>query len=142
VVEMRLSDDVFTVFTAEIESKDGTPVVEIPDRELEVGDLAAGDTYRVALLPRVSGLGAEKRDAAADQQRSSGGSSPPVDEGDTLDVEIEDVGDQGDGIARIGPGYIVFVSDTDVGDRVTIEITESRENFAFADVIDPEPLSG
>lgn len=59
-----------------------------------------------------------------------------VEEGNVLDVEIEDIGDQGDGLARVGPGYVVIVPDTQVGDRVTVEITEARENVAFADMVE------
>lgn len=143
---MQLSDDLLTVFTAEIESGNRGAVVSVPDRELAIGDLERGGRYRVAILPPAAGAddsegGAESRSARA-ENRPQRGAGPPVDEGEELDVEIEDVGDQGDGIARIGPGYIVFVPSTEVGDRVTIAITEARENFAFAEVVEPEPVSG
>jgi predicted RNA-binding protein with TRAM domain len=61
---------------------------------------------------------------------------PPVSEGETRRLEIEDVGDQGDGLARVGPGYVVFVSDADVGDEPLVRITTVRENVAFADVVE------
>jgi predicted RNA-binding protein with TRAM domain len=61
-----------------------------------------------------------------------------VSEGEVLEVDIEDMGRQGDGIARIGPGYVVFVSDTNVGDRVRVRITSTRENFAFAEPVTSE----
>ncbi|WP_236639737.1 TRAM domain-containing protein [Salinigranum halophilum] len=32
-------------------------------------------------------------------------------------------------------GYVVFVSKTKPGERVTIRITETRENVAFAEVV-------
>ncbi|MEF8831331.1 MAG: TRAM domain-containing protein [Halobacteriales archaeon] len=145
---MQLSDDLLTVFTAEIESGNRGAVVSVPDRELAIGDLERGGRYRVAILPPTDGAsdgdaegGVERRSGRA-ENRPQHGAGPPVDEGEKLDVEIEDVGDQGDGIARIGPGYIVFVPSTEVGDRVTIAITEARENFAFAEVVEPEPVSG
>jgi len=65
--------------------------------------------------------------------RSANG--PPVSEGETRRLEIEDVGDQGDGLARVGPGYVVFVSDADIGDEPLVRITTVRENVAFADVV-------
>ena len=65
----------------------------------------------------------------------------PVGAGDRIEVDVVDVGDQGDGIARIGPGYVVFVPETTVGDRVTVEITEARDNFAFGTVREGEPIS-
>jgi predicted RNA-binding protein with TRAM domain len=39
-----------------------------------------------------------------------------VTEGETLQLDIEDVGDQGDGLARVGPGYVVFVPRFDMPD--------------------------
>lgn len=134
-------DSIFTLFTAEIESRDGTNVIVVPDRELKVGELEAGKTYRVAILPQANRSGPTMSDSPSSRQQSRANSPPPVDEGEVLEVEIDDVGEQDDGIARIGPGYVVFVPDTDIGDRVTIEITEIRDNFAFAEVVEREPLS-
>ena len=48
------------------------------------------------------------------------------------------MGDQGDGIARVDRGYVVFVPDTELGDRVTVRITETRENVAFSEVVKRE----
>lgn len=141
---MQLPDDVYTIFTGEITEQNGGSVITVPERELRTGQLDVGGTYRIAILPQVSS-DETTDDDSADRRRGRGGradsSAPPVDEGDRMDVEIEDIGEQGDGIARIGPGYVVFVSDTDIGDRVTIEITEARENFSFAEVIEHEPVS-
>lgn len=141
---MQLPDDVYTVFTAEIVSDDGRSVVTVPERELRTGQLEAGTSYRIAILPQVD-RDRSVEEASGTTSRERGGradsSEPPVDAGDRMDVEIEDIGEQGDGIARIGPGYVVFVSDTEIGDRVTIEITEARENFSFAEVIEHEPVS-
>ena len=61
---------------------------------------------------------------------------PPVTEGETLSVQIEDVGDQGDGLARVGPGYVVFVPDTEVGQQPLVRVTAVRENVAFAEVVE------
>lgn len=60
---------------------------------------------------------------------------PPVAEGEERHLQIEDVGDKGDGIARVGPGYVVFVSDTEIGQQPLVRITTVRENFAFAEVL-------
>lgn len=137
------TDRLLTLFSADVELRDGTPVVEVPEREVDLGDVAAGETYRIAVLERPSvstGTAGEQR--PREQPRASGSTGPPVEEGEQCDVEIEDVGEQGDGIARVGPGYIVFVPGTSVGDRVTVEIVEARENFAFADVVGDEPIRG
>lgn len=61
---------------------------------------------------------------------------PPVTEGETIELQIEDVGDQGDGLARVGPGYVVFVPDTEVGQQPLVRVTTVRENFAFAEVVE------
>lgn len=62
-------------------------------------------------------------------------SNDSVQEGQTYDVTIEDTGDEGDGVAKID-GLVVFVSDTDVGDEVTIEINKVSDSVAFADPVD------
>lgn len=70
----------------------------------------------------------------AGSARASDG--PPVSEGETLRLEIQDVGDQGDGIARVGPGYVVFVPDTEIGQQPMVRVTTVRENFAFAEIVE------
>jgi predicted RNA-binding protein with TRAM domain len=59
-----------------------------------------------------------------------------VDEGETREVEIEDIGEQGDGITRVERGFVVIVPDTEQGERATVEITDVRENVAFAEVVE------
>jgi predicted RNA-binding protein with TRAM domain len=61
---------------------------------------------------------------------------PPVTEGETLEVEIEGKGEKGDGLAKVGPGYVVFVSDTEIGQQPLVRVTTARENFAFAEVVE------
>jgi len=134
---MKLQDDLLTVFSARVEERDGSSVLEIPAQELELGTLAVGDTFQVALLRGPEGIDDE---STGGTERRSVSDEPPVQEGDQLEVEIEDVGEQGDGIARVGPGYVVFVSDASLGDRVTIQVTKVRENFGFAEVVIPEPV--
>ncbi len=55
----------------------------------------------------------------------------PVRRGDVVDVEIETEGDEGDGVAKIEE-FVLFVEDVDVGDEVTVEVTEVRANYGFA----------
>ena len=45
----------------------------------------------------------------------------PVDVGDTLDVTIESLGREGDGVATVA-GYTLFVPETDVGETVTVTV--------------------
>lgn len=61
--------------------------------------------------------------------------SSPVNIGDEHIVKIEDLGRNGDGIARI-EGFVVFVSGAKVGDEVKIKINSTKRNFAFAEVME------
>ena len=138
---MGHSENLLTMFSAEVEERDGRPVIEVPEREIELGDVEVGSTYRVAVLARDGASGSSGGSSRGRSRSRAPASEPPVEEGEQCEVEIEDIGDKGDGIARVGPGYIVFVPDTKVGDRVTVEITQAQENFAFAEVVEPEPVS-
>lgn len=62
-------------------------------------------------------------------------SSAPINVGEEYEVKIEDLGRDGDGIARI-EGFVVFVSGAKVGDEVKIRINSTRRNFAFADIVE------
>jgi len=66
---------------------------------------------------------------------SDRGNSSPINVGDEYDVKIEDVGRDGDGIARI-EGFVVFVSGAKLGDEVKIKINSTRRNFGFADIVE------
>ena len=135
------SAEMLTLFSAEIDTDEGPPSVTVPEQELTVGELDADTSYRVAIYPMAGHSPSNSHDSSSNSQRSQETSPPPVEQGDTREVEVEDVGDQGDGIARLGPGYIVFVPDAGIGDRVKINITEARENFAFAEVVEHEPVT-
>lgn len=132
---MVIDDDLLCVFTAQLAEQDGTAVVEVPQQEIEFGPVTSRQSYRVALLSSGDESGGGST-ATPGRTRKRNRQAPPVGEGETIEVEIEDIGEQGDGVARIGPGYIVFVSETDIGDRVTAEVTSVRDNFAFADVVE------
>jgi predicted RNA-binding protein with TRAM domain len=129
------TDQMLCLFSAEVTRQNGSAVVEIPERELEVGDVQVGETVRVGLFETETTDGAradsEPRSRARQNQQE-----PPVEEGEIIDVEIEDLGEEGDGIARVGPGYVVFVSDTQIGERVSIELTSVRQNVAFGEVVE------
>ena len=59
----------------------------------------------------------------------------PVRAGDELDVEVTDVGSEGDGVAKVD-GYTLFVPDTDRGDTPRVRVTEVKARFGFAEVVD------
>jgi 23S rRNA (uridine2552-2'-O)-methyltransferase len=58
----------------------------------------------------------------------------PVSEGETVEVTIEATGEDGDGIAYV-EGYTIFVPDTRVGDKVTIEIGDVKPRYGFGERI-------
>lgn len=58
----------------------------------------------------------------------------PVKEGETYDVEINEVGSKGDGIARV-KNFVVFVSDTKKGEKCKIKITQVSRRFAIGEKV-------
>jgi len=77
-----------------------------------------------------------RREPQRRTRRREGPPEPPVENGETRTVEIEDIGDQGDGLARVERGFVVIVPETKQGERVRIEITSVQENVAFGDVVE------
>ncbi|MDZ7746287.1 MAG: TRAM domain-containing protein [Halobacteriales archaeon] len=137
---MEISEKLLCLFSADIESEDDRFVVEVPRRELDTGSIEAGETYRVALI-----AAGDEEDATTtvDTERAtttgepaSNEPRPPVEPGEVRYVEVEDIGKQGDGIARVERGYVIIVPDTDIGERVKIEVTEVKSNFAVGAVIE------
>ncbi|WP_267641581.1 23S rRNA (uridine(2552)-2'-O)-methyltransferase [Haloarchaeobius amylolyticus] len=55
----------------------------------------------------------------------------PVREGDVLEVTIEDIGSEGDGIAKV-EGYTLFVDGVEQGQTLDIEVTGLKPRFGFA----------
>lgn len=138
---MELSADLLCMFNAQVRQQGSSYIIEVPEQEIAVGDIDAGGVYRVAMFPRARQPAATAEPELA-SERERAGPEPPVEEGEVLDVEIEDIGDQGDGIARVGPGYVVIVPETERGERVAAQITEVRENMAFAEVVERHDRMG
>lgn len=130
------------MYSASIEEQDGEYHLSVPVREIEVGSVEPGESVRVALLPTAS-----SPTTSDDEVVSSSDSpteldeptDPPVSEGETREVTIESIGDQGDGIAKVDRGYVVIVPNTNRGDMVTVEIDQVRDNVAFATVVKRNP---
>jgi len=133
---MEIPDTLRCLFSAEIEEENGTYRLEVPADELRQGTLTAGAVYRVAILSSQADSSTEQTDDDDPDFADDDLETPPVSEGERRDVEIEDIGEQGDGITRVERGFVVIVPDTDKGERVTVEITDVRPNVAFADVIE------
>ena len=71
------------------------------------------------------------------QYREKGGINSPLNVGDVYDVKIEDVGREGDGIARV-EGFVVFVPNTKKGDSVKIKIAKVSRRVGFGEVVTEE----
>ena len=66
--------------------------------------------------------------------RGMGGFEKPVKIGEKYDVEINEVGSKGDGIARV-KNFVVFVADTKKGDKCKIKITQVSRRFAIGEKV-------
>jgi 23S rRNA (uridine2552-2'-O)-methyltransferase len=55
----------------------------------------------------------------------------PVREGDTVDVEIVDEGEEGDGIAKVDD-FTLFVSGATEGETLTVRVDDVKPRYAFA----------
>ena len=132
---MEISDELLCLFSADVTVEDDRYLVEVPRREVETGAVEAGGTYRVALI---------SADIEAEAGETGGSETPPdqpqppVEPGETRYVEIEDIGKQGDGIARVERGYVIIVPGADIGERVKIEVTEVKSNFAVGEILDED----
>ena len=132
---LEISDELLCLFSAKVQDDGDRYFVEVPRREIDTGNVDADGTYRVAVIT-------QRPESADDEHRGresySDGPQPPVEPGEMRYVEIEDIGKQGDGIARVERGYVIIVPGAEVGERVKIEITEVKSNFAVGEIIDEE----
>jgi predicted RNA-binding protein with TRAM domain len=133
---VEILDQLECLFSTSIDQQGDSYRIEVPQSELEQGTIASGETYRVAIVPSTSRSDRVSSSESGLDSDSPTQQSPPVEPGDIREVTIESLGDQGDGITKIGRGYVVIVPDTHPGDEVTIEIEQTRENVAFARVRD------
>ena len=135
---MEISEKLLCLFSADVREEDGEYVVDIPRHEVENGSLEPGETYRVALIARSEpeSTGGINGGAEVSASHADDGPQPPVEPGEMRYVEIEDLGKQGDGIARVERGYVIIVPDTEVGERVKIEVREVKSNFAVGEVVE------
>ncbi|GGJ15352.1 deoxyribonuclease [Halobellus salinus] len=132
---MQISEELPWLYHATVEQQEDSYVLEAPGQEVQNGDLSLEEVYKVALVATPSDKTESPRDSSGREQPADSEPSPPVDEGDIRRVETEGVGDQGDGLGKIGGGYVVIVPDTEPGDTVTVEMETVRENFDIAEVI-------
>ncbi|WP_254762913.1 TRAM domain-containing protein [Natrinema marinum] len=133
---MEISDKLLCLFSTDVSEEEDRYVIEVPRQEVETGDIDPGEVYRVALISRDETASDDETAAASQPATAPSEPQPPVDVGETRYVEIEDIGKQGDGIARVERGYVIIVPGADVGERVKIEVTEVKSNFAVGEIIE------
>ena len=126
---MEISTKLLCLFSAEVSDDGESYTIEIPRREVDTGSVSPDEQYRIALIS------AERDESTSVDQETPSEPQPPVEPGEIRYVEIEDLGKQGDGIARVERGYVIIVPDTDVGERVKVEVTEVKSNFAVGEAI-------
>ncbi|GAA0256538.1 TRAM domain-containing protein [Haladaptatus pallidirubidus] len=140
---MEIPDELRCLFSSEIEAEDGSHTLTVPSQEIVEGDIQPDTAYRVAILKQPSPADSTAQETESTttrdektHDRQSSNSEAPVEKGDRQTVEIEGVGEKGDGIARVDNGYVIIVPDTEKRDRVTVEINNVTPTVAFAEVVE------
>ena len=129
---LEISEKLLCLFSADVSAEDDRYVIEVPRREVDTGSIDPGETYRVALFAGEREEDNETTESAPSEPQ------PPVENNEIRYVEIEDIGKQGDGIARVERGYVIIVPGAEIGDRVKVEITEVKSNFAVGEIIEED----
>jgi len=76
------------------------------------------------------------RSYGGDASKSFNRGSPttkPVEVGKEYEVDITEISRKGDGIARV-QGFIVFVENAKVGNKIRVKVTEVADRFAKATI--------
>lgn len=142
---MEIPEQLACLYTAELTETEDSYTLTVPATEVEKGAVTPGETLRVAILADSEGSDSndspddsteETPSTARSETPTASQPEPPVSEDETRVVEIEDVGDQGDGITRVERGFVVIVPETEEGETVEIRIETVRPNVAFGTVID------
>lgn len=108
-------------FNADETEEEPEPEVE----ETEVEETEVEETEEV-----VEDTTEETEDEGSDEDFDK-----PVSEGDIVEVEVEDLGSKGDGIARV-EGFVVFVPGAEVDTTYEVEVTSVGNKFAFAEIVE------
>lgn len=135
---VEITEQLLSLYSAKIDTEGDTYTIEVPKREVDIGRVTPGETHRIAILdPNAASQQHDNRSADRSRSnRSDQADEPPVDEGDVIDVKIESLGEQGDGIAKVGPGYVVIIPDVEIGEQVSVRITDITPTVAFAEVVE------
>jgi predicted RNA-binding protein with TRAM domain len=102
---------------------------------LVAGSAIRTTQYMPRRVPERSAVRRSKRPIRAKRQQKYQlipFTSAPVNVGQELDVVVDDVGSRGDGISRVR-GFLVFVPEAKVGERLRVKITQIDGKFAIAE---------
>lgn len=127
-VHLQMSDDFDQQFDDDFD--DDLETDEEEDFEEDFDDVEE-ETEEVQEEPEED----ESYEASEDDEEEEEDFDKPVSEGETVEVDIEDLGSKGDGIARV-EGFVVFVPGGEVGESYDVEITSVGRKFAFAEIVD------
>ncbi|CQH61164.1 TRAM domain protein [Halobacterium hubeiense] len=61
----------------------------------------------------------------------------PVEEDEEYVVDVESIGEEGDGVAHVDD-FVVLVPEGDMGDRVRVRIDRVTPDYAMAELLDHE----
>lgn len=132
-------ESIACLYSATITESNGSYVVDVPEREVDLGEVEPGDTVRVAIMRSDSEDSTPSAPSATASSRpETRHPEPPVEAGDVREVEIESTGDQGDGIAKVDRGFVVIVPGARPGDEVTVEIDSVQPNYAVAQIVEED----
>ncbi|MFC4360592.1 TRAM domain-containing protein [Halobium salinum] len=136
---VEISDSLQCLFSASVSEQDDSYLIEIPRQEIESGNISPDELYRIGILTHES-VSQSARENPESSQRvgSRQQQGPPVDEGDVIEVEIETLGEQGDGIAKVDRGYVIIIDGGQPGETLAVEVHTVRDNVAFADIVAEE----
>jgi 23S rRNA (uridine2552-2'-O)-methyltransferase len=105
-------------------------VFEGPDTNDLRSDIDEEFEYVRTIHPKAS------RDSSSELYMvAKGRLTAPVRNGDRIEIEIEDIGSEGDGIGKV-EGYTLFVPETEPGDTLEVEVTDVKPRFGFAERVD------
>ena len=105
-------------------------VFEGPDTDDLRADIDEEFEYVRSVHPEAS------RDASSELYLvGKGRLTAPVAAGDRIEVDVVDVGDEGDGIAKVD-GYTLFLPGAETGTTVEVRVTDVKPRFGFAELVD------
>jgi predicted RNA-binding protein with TRAM domain len=128
-----MSDDIEEHMVQEV---DETEEESEPEEEVEEATEEVEEVEEVDETEEVEETSEEvQEEESQDESEEEEDYDKPVSEGDIVELEIEDLGSKGDGIARV-EGFVVFVPGGEVDQDYEVEITSVGRKFAFGEIVE------